>query len=231
MTEYEQALSKHLQEYLTKARRQKFAQVLAQRTRKITVVLVDLFQEHNASAVLRSCEAFGVQDVHLIESTYKFATKRDIAMGTDRWLTLHRYRGENALDDCFNSLEKKGYQTASTLLDEKSTPLRDVPLEDCTPLALFFGTEKEGLPSEVIDRTDFSIHIPMYGFVESFNVSVAAAISLQILTTKMRHADHDWNLSDSEKEELLFYWTRKTVPSCSAIESRFQEDWNVESAR
>lgn len=225
MTDYERALSEHLQEFLTQARKEKFAEILSNRTRKITVVLVDLFQEHNASAVLRSCEAFGIQDVHVVETIYKFTTKADIAMGTDRWLTIHRHRGENGLDECFEYLKENGYQTAATVLTDQSVPIQEVQPDSHLPIALFFGTEKAGLPDEVIKRTDLKIHIPMYGFVESYNVSVAAALSLQTLTSTMRHNCEDWNLSSLEQEELWLNWTRKTIQSCEALEKRFESIW------
>ncbi|MDA7503668.1 RNA methyltransferase [bacterium] len=229
MTDYERALSEHLQEYLTQARKQKFAAILSNRTRKITVVLVDLFQEHNASAVLRSCEAFGIQDVHVVETIYTFSTKADIAMGTDRWLTIHRHRGENGLNECFEYLKEKGYQTAATVLTDQSIPIQEVEPADHFPIALFFGTEKEGLPEEVIERTDLKIHIPMYGFVESYNVSVAAALSLQTLTSTMRNTCEDWNIPQLEQEELWLNWTRKTIQSCYALEGRFQGIWEKQT--
>lgn len=225
MTDYERALLEHLQEYLTSARQEKFTQILANRTRKITVVLVDLFQQHNASAVLRSCEAFGIQDVHVVETIYKFSTKADIAMGTDRWLTIHRHRGDNGLNECFEFLESNEYRTAATVLSDQSLPIQEVDAQADFPIALFFGTEKSGLPREVIQRTDLQIHIPMYGFVESYNVSVAAALSLNILTDKMRQTTHNWNLSRSEQDDLMLNWTRKTVQSCAALEKRFEGIW------
>lgn len=226
MTDYERALLEHLQEYLTPARKEKFTQILANRTRKITVVLVDLFQQHNASAVLRSCEAFGIQDVHVVETIYKFSTKADIAMGTDRWLTIHRHRGENGLDECFELLKSEGYRTAATILSDQSLPIQDVDEDSDFPIALFFGTEKSGLPDDVISRTDLEIHIPMYGFVESYNVSVAAALSLNTLTKKMRKSSRDWNLTSTEQEDLMLNWTRKTVQSCAALERRFEGIWS-----
>lgn len=228
MREYDQAISNHLQEFLTLQRRAKFAQVLSNRTRKITVVLIDLFQEHNNSAVLRTCEAFGIQDVHVVEMDYRFSTKRDIAMGTDRWLTIHRYRGETALDDCFTSLKESGYRTAATVLRDESHPIEDVQVTSDDPIALFLGTEKSGLPQHVIDRTDLKIFVPMYGFVESFNVSVAAALMLNELCRRLRSADDQWHLSEEEHAALLLAWTRKTVPNCQAIERRFLEEWKPE---
>ncbi len=229
MTEYERALQEHLQQFLTPERQAKFTATLSNRTRQITVVLVDLYQEHNASAILRSCEAFGVQDVYVVESTHKFSTKRDIAMGTDRWLTLHRFEGENSLDRCFAELKDRNFRTAATVVNEKSLPVSSIEFQQEKPLALFFGTEKEGLPPEVIERVDICTHIPMFGFVESFNVSVAAALSLHILTEKLKQSGIEWELRPNELEDLYLEWTRKSVSNCAAIEKRFKRELEASS--
>lgn len=225
MTNYETALVKHLQEFLTQPRQAKFEEILEKRTRILTVVLVDLYQEHNASAILRSCEAFGVQDIHVVESENKFLTKPEIAMGTDRWLSIHRFGGKNGLRKCFSKLKKKGFRTAATVLNHESQPIQDVEVSRTEPLALFYGNEKQGLPQTVIDQADFCIHIPMHGFVESFNVSVAAALSLQTLTEKIRRSSTDWHLGEKDREGIWLDWTRRTIPNCEAIERRFQKEW------
>ncbi len=225
MTKYERALFNHLQEFLTQPRQAKFEEILGNRTRILTVVLVDLYQEHNASAILRSCEAFGIQDVHVVETENSFSTKQDIAMGTDRWLSIHRFGGKHGLRNCFSKLKKRGYLTAATVLNPQSQPIQEVEFSREEPLALFFGTEKEGLPQAAIDQADFCTYIPMHGFVESFNVSVAAALSLQTLTNKMRQTQSDWHLGQEDREGLWFDWTRRTIPNCDAIERRFRSEW------
>lgn len=225
MTEYERGLSKYLQGFLTPQRQAKFTEVLHQRTRQITVVLVDLNQSHNASAILRSCEAFGVQDVYVVEFQHRFETKREIAMGTDRWLTIHRFGGDAALDRCFDALTQFGYRTAATVLTPETTPISKISVAHEQPLAVFFGTEKHGLPEEVIERVDLHTHIPMYGFVESFNVSVAAALTLQNLTQRLKQESQTWPLSPQEQEELWLNWTRESINNCDALERYFQTIW------
>lgn len=230
MTPYEQQLSEYLQQFLTPQRRAKFAEVLANRTRKLTVVVFDLFQEHNASAILRTCEAFGIQDVHIVESENRFRPKRDIAMGTERWLTLHRYQGTDSLQSCLRHLQSRGFRIAATVLDDRSQCVTDLTVSAEHPLALVFGTEKHGLPQMAIEMADLLVKVPMFGFVESFNVSVATALSLQALTQRLR-SGNDWELTDQEQADLLLDWTRKTVPNCEAIELRFRQDCESSSSR
>lgn len=223
MTEYEQALTEHLASFLTPHRRARFAHVLDQRTRWITVALVDLYQQHNASAVLRTCEAFGVQDAHIVERIHDFETNPQIALGTDRWLTLHRYGGDHALEECLAALRERGYAIGATVLHEKSQPVAEISLD--RPIALLFGTEKDGLPRWAVEQADLLVHVPMYGFVESFNVSVAAALCLQELVNKLRASALPWHLSAEERSELTLQWSRISVPGADAIERRFLAAW------
>ena len=224
MSDFERELLDHLQQFLTAERVARFQAVLQQRTRWLTVCLADLYQSHNASAVLRSCDAFGVQDVHVIETFNTFEANVDISRGTDQWLTLHRHQGPQAINECCRELHERGYKIVSTVLHHESRPLCELTLG--APVALFFGAEKEGLPDEVIERSDELVHLPMYGFVESFNVSVAAALALQTLTEKLRNSPHDWSLTKADREELTLHWTRNTVSNAEAIEKRFCEQWN-----
>ncbi len=223
MTEYLRTLRNHLATFLTDHRRERFEAVLQFRTRRLAAVLVDLYQQHNASAVLRTCEALGVQDVHIVETEHEFETNPEIALGTDRWLTLHRYHGPDALDHCIRELRRRGYQIAATVLGRKSRPVCEVAPDQ--PLAVMFGTEKEGLPESAIAAADLHIHLPMYGFVESFNVSVAAALCLNELLESLRRSREDWHLTAGERETLFLDWARQSIPGAEAIERRFHEEW------
>lgn len=224
MTEYERDLLSYLQTFLTPQRKARFTEVLEKRTRSVVIVLVDLYQEHNASAVLRSCEAFGIQDVYVVESENQFSTKRDIAMGSDRWLTIHRFGGEKGLAKCLRTLKRKGFATVATVLNGEDHSIYDVEVTSTAPLALMIGTEDEGLPSAAIDQADLCVSIPMFGFVESFNVSVAAALCLQVLTYKLRTSNVNWKLTFDESEALRLAWARQSIPNCAAIERRFLVD-------
>jgi len=219
MTSHDQALLEYLQEFLTPERIDRFANVLNNRTRNLTVVLENLYQVHNASAVLRSCDAFGIQDVHIIEADNNFQTNKGIALGADRWLTIHQYRGADPSADCIEQLKDAGYTVAATVLHHDSIPVDDLPVDQ--PVAVMFGTEKEGLSETAIELADQLVHIPMHGFVESFNVSVAAALTLENLVRRVRETAIDWSLSVDEKAELELEWTRQSIDQVEALERRF----------
>src|SRR4051812_3833015 len=152
----------YLSQFISENRRSKFDKVLEYRTRHITIALEDLYQPHNASAVLRSCDIFGIQDIHIIENKNAYTVNRDIAMGSPKWLNLHKYRkAENNTLDCINSLKSKGYRIVATSLHEKGYEIKDLPVDK--PLALFFGTELTGISETVREHADDFVMIPMYG--------------------------------------------------------------------
>jgi tRNA (guanosine-2'-O-)-methyltransferase len=224
MTTFEMDLLEYLLTFLTARRRERFAQVLSKRTRRLTLVLEDVFQQHNISAILRSCDAFGVQDVHVVESRNEYEPVSQIALGSEQWLSVRRYATTFA---CLRELRAGGYRIVATSPGPDSRPLEEVDVQQ--PLALWFGTEKEGLTEEVIRSADELVRIPMYGFVKSFNVSVAAALCLQSLTGRLRGSDVDWRLNDDERSPLLLDWCRQSIPNIELIEQRFRR--NREEAR
>jgi tRNA (guanosine-2'-O-)-methyltransferase len=211
-------LLKHLEGFLSERRIRRFQEVLAMRTRHITVAVEDVFQLHNASAVIRSCEVFGIQDAHLIEARFGQRLDKNIALGAQQWVDVHRYTDTRA---CLTALRQKGYKIVATSPHVEGVSIEGIPLEQ--PLALFFGTEKEGLSETVLKDADYSIHIPMVGFTESLNVSVAAAIILFRLSSRLRETDISWGLSEAEILEKRLDWTRKTIKSADEIIARFKE--------
>ena len=215
----EQAVFAYLSDFLTPRRRERFASVLAQRTRWLTVVLENIYQDHNISAVLRTCDAFGVQDVAAIEKEFGFEVNRQIALGTDQWLTIRRFAGPNPTVDCLADLKRRGYRVVATSPRPGSYPIEQLPLDE--PVALVIGNEVDGVSAETLELADHSVHLPMYGFVESFNLSVATALCLQSLSTRLRTQRDDWGLSAEEKEHLLLDWTRKSIVNPALLEARF----------
>jgi len=213
-------LSEFFQQFLTRERLERFDEVLNWRTRRVQVVLVDLFQQHNASAVLRSCDALGVQNVHIVESYNRFAANDDIALGSEQWLTLQYYTGQQAVTDCIGSLKSQGIQVAATTLHTDSLLIDDIPLD--RPVAVMFGNEHTGLPDEAIEAADYLVHLPMYGFVESYNVSVAAALCMQTLTGRLRSSREDWHLTQEERSDILSDWARKSLRKRDAFEREFR---------
>ena len=207
----------HLEGYLTEERKARFAEVLSRRTRFITIALEDVYQLHNASAVIRSCDVFGIQDAHLIERRFGKRLDKKIAMGAQKWVDIHRYASTL---ECLQALRDKGYRLIATTPREEAVPLQDLDLAH--PVALLFGTEKEGLSQEVLSQADQAVYIPMAGFTESLNISVAAAILLYELTTRLRQSDLPWELSGEEILEKRFDWACKTIKFSEEIIGRYR---------
>lgn len=210
----------YLEGYLTDKRKQTFNDVLANRTRHFTVVLEDIYQAHNASAVVRTCDIFGIQDIHAIENKYTNKVSRHVAKGSQKWLNITRYQedGDNT-KTCLNHLKSEGYQIIGTTPHNDSCMLQDF---DVTKKSAFvFGVEAEGISDYVKENADGFLKIPMVGFTESLNISVAAAIILQDITTKLRNSQLDWQLSHKEKEELYFDWVEKTIKNVDRIKAHY----------
>lgn len=205
-----------LETILTKNRKEKFLKVLESRTKHFTVVVEDVFQMHNASAVMRSCEVFGIQELNVIEQRYGKSIDKEIAMGAQKWVDINSF--DNA-SNCIDTLKNKGYQIIATTPHEDECLLEGFDITK--PSALFFGTEKEGLSEEILQKADGFLKIPMVGFTESLNISVSAAIIIQNLTNRLRKSDIDWYLSEDEILEKRLEWTRKSIKDIKRIEERY----------
>tara|TARA_B100000780_G_scaffold271041_1_gene231542 strand:+ start:405 stop:977 length:573 start_codon:yes stop_codon:yes gene_type:complete len=180
----------YLEGFVTDKRKNLFRNILQDRTRHFTVVLEDIYQQHNSSAVIRSCDIFGIQDVHVIENKYNSKVSRHIAKGSQKWLTFNRYNEDkNNTIDCLENLKSKGYQVIATTPHNDSCVLHDF---DITKKSAFvFGVEKAGVSDDVTKNADGFLKIPMVGFTESLNISVAAAIVLENLSYKLRNSSLD----------------------------------------
>ena len=212
---------KHLSGFVTERRIDLFKQILNERTRYITVVLEDIYQPHNASAVLRSCDVFGIQDVHIIENKNKYTINPDVTLGSDKWLSITKYN--NASDNtqvAINNLKSKGYRIVAASPHDTSVSLQNFDLNK-GKLALVFGTELQGLSEHALKNSDEFVHIPMFGFTESLNISVSAAIILNSLTRKLRELDMDWSLNGEEKELVLKNWLMNSINKSELIEKEY----------
>jgi tRNA (guanosine-2'-O-)-methyltransferase len=212
-------LLQYLEGYLTENRRQRFQSVLSQRTKHFTVAIEDVYQLHNTSAVIRSCDVFGVQEVNIIEEINSKRIDREIAMGAQKWVDLKRY---NTVKDCLKNLKQEGYQIVATSPHAEGCNLGafDISKKSC----FFFGRETEGLSQQVMDNADCFLKIPMVGFTESLNISVSAAIILQHVTSQLRQSDLNWHLSEAELIEKRFDWVKKTIKDYKAIVERYLAD-------
>ncbi|MCX7547511.1 RNA methyltransferase [Xanthomarina sp. F1114] len=209
----------YLETYLTENRRERFNTVLNQRTKHFTVATEDVYQLHNTSAVIRSCDVFGIQEVNIVEEVNSKSIDREIAMGAQKWVDLNRF---HSVKDCIKGLKENGYQIVATTPHTDDCLLHefDVTKKSC----FFFGRETEGLSQEVLDEADCFLKIPMSGFTESLNISVSAAIVLQHVTTKLKQTDIDWKLSEEEQNEKRLDWIKKTIKSYDKIVARFYEE-------
>ncbi len=205
--EQKQQLYQEASQLISDNKRELFDRLAPLRTRYITVVLENIYQSHNAAAVLRSCDCFGIQDVHVVENGNVFNPAGDVAVGSSKWVDYYKY---SSTKEAYSTLHKKGYNIVATLPHEKDCMIGDLDLSK--PIALVFGTELTGLTQDAIEGADAYVKIPMYGFTESFNISVCAALSLFSLTERMRASeDVKWTLSENEIIDLKLQWIQQVV--------------------
>jgi tRNA (guanosine-2'-O-)-methyltransferase len=167
----------YLKDFITKRRFERFVNVLNQRTRYVTVVLEDVFQGHNAAAVLRSCDCFGVQYIYCAENRNEFKPNEEVSMGASQWLNIYRFK-------------------------EK---------------------EKNNTEEYALNNADESVFIPMYGFTESFNISVTVALCLYELINRLRNSNISYSLSEQEKQEILLQWMKNSIKDADRILERLEE--------
>ncbi len=216
-----QDLINYLSQFITSERLKKFDRVLQNRTRYLTIILEDLFQPHNASAVLRTCECLGIQDVYIIENKNKYSINPDIVLGATNWLNLYQFSSDkNNTVSAINNLKKKGYRIVATTLNQKAGSLDDFNLEKGKS-AILFGTELTGLSDIALSLADEQLIIPISGFTNSYNISVSAGIILYYITRQLKNSAIDWKLSKSEMDEIKLNWLRTSIKKSTLIEKQF----------
>lgn len=208
-----------LENIITDNRKENFLKVLKNRTKHFTIAVEDVFQMHNASAVMRSCEVFGIQELHVIEERYGKRIDKEIAMGAQKWVDISTY---DSVTNCIDTLKDNGYQIIATTPHENDCLLEDFDISK--PSALFFGTERDGLSEEILNRADGFLKIPMVGFTESLNISVSAAIIIQNLTNRLRNSDVAWELTEEEILDKRLDWAKKSIKDIKRIEERYYEE-------
>jgi len=215
----------HMSDFITEKRLALFKQVIADRTRYITILLEDIYQSQNASAVLRSCDCTGVQDVHIVEEQNKYEINRDVALGSNQWLSLHCYKkGSDNISRGIKALKKKGYRIVATSSHKEGSTPETFDLEK-GKAALLFGTELNGLTDRAMELADEYIQIPMVGFTESYNISVSAALTLYTLRKRLELSSLDWKIGEDEQTELLLDWLRTTIKLSEQIENKFIKEY------
>lgn len=206
---------------MTADRVQKIERVLSQRTDFLTVCIEDVYQLHNTSAVMRSCEVFGVQSLHVISQKYGKKIGTEIAMGAQKWVDIYRY---DQTIEAINALKQRGYRIVATTPERGSATLSEFVLHEKT--AVFFGTERHGLSAEVMAQADDFLHIPMVGFSESLNISVSAAIILQYFTAQLRNSDCQWKLTEEEIFNKKIDWYENSIKNIDSIKKAFMNQYS-----
>lgn len=214
--EEKKALIAYLLPNITENKAALMDKVLGSRTRHVTVVLEDIFQQHNASAAVRSAECFGLQDMHVVESRFKFAVNCGVAMGSSKWMDIYSHK---TTQEAFKKLKNGGYRIVATTPGKEAVELAQLPLDG--KLALIFGTENVGLSAYALEHADEYVHIPMFGFTQSFNISVSAALCLYQITSALRQSTIPWQLSEEERLEVMLTWLRRSIRGCAEFERMF----------
>ena len=210
----------YLKQFAPPGKIELFDELIEDRTNHLTVVLEDIFQPHNASACVRSCDCFGVQNAHIIENIHEYEMNPDILVGSAKWVNMEHYNTKKQnTKDCLDKLKKDGYKIVATTPLPNTKTIYDFPLDE--KIALVFGNEKDGISDIVKEEADGFVTIPMYGFTESFNISVSVALCVYEFTKRLHNSDIDWKLSKKEKEESLLYRVRNSIKNSAWIEKEF----------
>jgi tRNA (guanosine-2'-O-)-methyltransferase len=220
MINQQKQLADFFSEFVLPARLKRMEDVLEKRTRHLTVVLEDIYQPQNASAVIRTCECFGVQDLHVIENKNHFDLNPDVVVGSDKWIDVMHYRHkENNTEWCINKLKREGYTVLCTSLHENDISIEEVDINKKT--ALVFGTELKGISETAMKMADGFVKIPMHGFTESFNISVAASLSVYSVIQRLHASSVNWKMSEEEKLQTKIKWLRGVIKKHELLELEF----------
>ncbi|HYG51421.1 MAG TPA: RNA methyltransferase [Flavobacteriales bacterium] len=217
---YNPDLQEYLERFISIERINRIKRVLDERTRYVTVVLEDVWQAQNASAAIRTSECMGLQEVHIIKNGDRYKINKQVVRGASKWMQIHKYtKHANNTRVCLEQLKQRGYRIAATVPHENARQLTNLDVFQKT--AFVFGTEKTGVSADVLDMCDERIFIPMYGFTESFNISVSVAMCLFYFINETKKQNIRWNLEIEEQNELLMKWTRQSIKRSDLIVSEF----------
>ena len=210
-----------MREFVVDEKNALFARLIQERTDYVAIVMEDLYQSHNQSAVMRSADCYGIQNVHLIENRNRYDSTSTVSQGAREWLTLHRHkRKENNTLSTIQQLREEGYRIIATTPHTNDVLIDELDLKK-GKMAFFLGTELTGLSDTVIQEADEFVKVPMYGFTESLNVSVCGAIIMYSVMQRLRVSDIDWHLTPERKIEVLFQWYKNAIKASDEILKRF----------
>ncbi len=219
--------TEYLKQYITISRQERIEEVLSKRTRFLSVVLEDIYQPHNASAVVRNCDCFGVQDLHIIENSNRFEVNEQVTQGSSKWVDIYNYsEQEQNTEACLVNLKQQGYQIVATSPKINPSSENIAMFQFTSKVALVFGTEYTGISQEVCELADRFVYLPMLGFTESFNLSVSVALCLQVLIHKLHASELHWQLFEHEKEALRLDWYKKSVRNAEILEKNYEHHYS-----
>ena len=209
----------YMTRFITDERREVLQRTVAQRTHYMRILTENMFHPQNASAIMRHCEAFGIQQIHTVEDRCKFDPSVNIVRGTQKWVDVEHH---DTTAEALRALKSEGYRIVATTphLCSATPETFDVTKGK---FALVFGTEHAGISDEVIEAADDFLMIPMCGMVESLNVSASAAILIYMLSERIRQSVDSWQLSDAEQLKLLTRWTMSSVRDYEGILRRAEQ--------
>ena len=206
-----------LKQFVTKKRWDNFIRIVDNRTNFVTIILEDIYHENNISACLRSADCFGIQNVNIIEQKHSFKDNKEISMGASKWININKHKKTSS---AIKKLKKEGYKIVLTSPHNSEKTIFDDSLIK-NKVAILFGSEVNGCSNDATKLADEFISIPMYGFTESYNISVAVSLTLQQLTNQIRKSKLNWQLCQNEKNKILEDWLKKSIKSSEMLEKQF----------
>ena len=209
----------YMTRFITDERREVLQRTVAQRTHYMRILTENMFHPQNASAIMRHCEAFGIQQIHTVEDRCKFDPSVNIVRGTQKWVDVEHH--DNTAE-ALRALKGEGYRIVATTPHRFSATPETFDVTK-GKFALVFGTEHAGISDEVIEAADDFLMIPMCGMVESLNVSASAAILIYMLSERIRNSVEGWQLTDAEQLKLLTRWTMSSVRDYEGILRRAEQ--------
>ncbi|MCZ2085730.1 MULTISPECIES: RNA methyltransferase [unclassified Kaistella] len=206
----------YLQQFLTDERLEKINRFAPESSDFVLPVIEDVYQFRNAAAIVRSVEACGFHKIVAMESENQFNPNLRVTKGAETWVDVERL--PHSLDS-IKQIKNRGYKIVAVSPEKNATLLSDFQMTE--PVALVFGTEAEGVTDEILDFSDETLAIPMYGFTRSFNVSVAAAICVYDLKQKLMRSNLDYKLSEEKLWEMKVRWAVNSLQSGEQILAKY----------
>ena len=210
----------YMSQFLTDERRGVLERTVNSRTHYMRILTENMFHPQNASAIMRHCEAFGIQQIHTVEDRCRFDPSVNIVRGTQKWVDVEHHETTR---EALAALKAEGYRIVATTPHRCSATPESFDVTK-GKFALVFGTEHAGISEEVIEAADDFLMIPMCGMVESLNVSASAAILIYMLSERIRQSVEGWQLTDDQKLKLLTRWTMSSVRDFEGILRRAEQN-------